>query len=306
MSGLRIGLQLTVVNTYGGAVWGDEVMAVGLADALRALPQVESCEIYAIDTIHDNLDLIISFYAWPETRLVRGPRMVWWYQAPRLDPSKGDAAASQAEYDAVLVAGPALGQEVIRHGCEQVLFVPMSANDAVYRPTPPRDEYRHPVVFVANHNRTREEVEQFILPLLPLGLAIYGSGWEREPELAASGVLKGRIHPSEVPALYSSSDLVLSCHTAWHRVNDVPTSRLWEATCCGAPVISDKVPTAERLFAHAIAFTDGGRDLVDEAAALLADPEQRRGLAEAARERVDAGLTFRHHARRILDFLGYA
>lgn len=305
MSGLRIGLQLTVINTYRGAVWGDEVMAVGLADALRAQPQVAECEVYGVETIHDNLDLIISFYAWPETRLVRGPRQVWWYQAPRLNHAAGPAAAAQGEYDAVLVAGPKLGQEVVAHGGEQVLFVPMSANGAVYCPRPAEDRYRHRIVFVANHNRTREEVEQFILPLLPLGLVIYGHGWEREPELAASGALKGGIHPSEVPALYSSCELVLSCHTPWHRVNDVPTSRLWEATCCGATLLSDRVPTAQNLFADTIAFTDGGDDLVRQAAALLADPARRQAMAAAARERVEAGLTFHHHARRILAFLGY-
>jgi len=306
MSGLHIGLQLTVINTYRGAVWGDEVMAVGLADALRARPEVAECEVYGVESIHDNLDLIISFYAWPETRLVRGPRQVWWYQAPRLNPAAGPAAAAQGEYEAVLVAGPQLGGEVRSYGAERVMFMPMSANDAVYHPRPPEDRYRHPIVMVANHNRTREEVERYILPLLPLGLVIYGHGWEREPELAASGVLRGGIHPSEVPALYSSCDLVLSCHTAWHRNNDVPTSRLWEATCCGATLLSDKVPTAEKLFAETIAFNDGGDDLVRQAQALLADPARRRAMAAGARERVEAGLTFRHHARRLLEFLGDA
>ncbi len=305
MSGLRIGLQLTVINSYRGAVWGDEVMAVGLADAFRARPEVAECEVYGAETVHDNLDLVLSFYAWPETRLVRGPRQVWWYQAPRLKADAGPAAASQGEYDAVLVAGPKLGQEVVAYGCERVLFVPMSANDAVYRPLPAIAGYRHPIVFVANHNRTRDEVERYILPLLPLGLVIYGNGWEREPELAASGALRGGIHPSEVPALYSSCDLVLSCHTPWHRVNDVPTSRLWEATCCGATLLSDRVPTAESLFANTIAFSDGGDDLVQQATLLLAEPERRRAMAAAARQRVEAGLTFRHHAGRILEFLGY-
>lgn len=304
MSGLRIGLQLTVLNTYSGAVWGDEVMAVGLADALRELPEVAEAEVYDTGTIHDQLDLVISFYAYPETRLVQGVRNIWWYQAPRLQADLGPAAASAHCYDAVLAAGPRLAAEVRAAGAERVLFVPMSANPAVYRPVEPRDEYRHPIVFVANHNRTREEVEQYILPLVPLGLAIYGSGWEREPELVAAGVLRGRIHPNDVPALYSSAKLVLSCHTPWHRTNDVPTSRLWEATCCGAAVISDRLPTAETLFADTIAFTAGGEEMVEVARLLLAHDDLRRSLAARARERVEAGLTFAHHARRILDFLG--
>ncbi|NUQ01366.1 MAG: phosphate/phosphonate ABC transporter permease, partial [Armatimonadetes bacterium] len=134
MSGLRIGLQLTVVNTYSGAVWGDEVMAVGLADALRAQPEVSEAEVYSSDTIHDNLDLVISFYAWPETRLVTGPRQVWWYQAPRLNREAGPAVEAASRYEAVLVAGPRLGQEATAAGAKRLLFVPMSANPAVYHP----------------------------------------------------------------------------------------------------------------------------------------------------------------------------
>lgn len=302
--GLRIGLQLPVVNTYGGAVWGDEVMAVGLADALRARPEVAECDVYSLATIHDNLDLIISFYPYPECRVVRGPRQVWWFQAPRLSPRFGPIDEAVPLYEAILCAGPQLVQHVRAAGCQRTLFVPMSANRTTYRPVAPRPEYAHPIVFCANHNRTREEVERYLLPLLPFGLTIYGSGWEKEPELVAAGCLKGRINPADVPALYSSCGLVLSAHTLWHRANDVPTSRLWEATLSGATILSDKVPTAEKLFGQTVVFSDGGPELAELAAWLLANDGPRRALAAAARERVEAGLTFEHHARRILEFLG--
>jgi glycosyltransferase involved in cell wall biosynthesis len=304
MRRLRIGLQLPIINTYGGAVWGDEVMAVGLADALRRCPQVADCEVHSVATIHDNLDLVISFYPFPECRVVRGPRQVWWFQAPRLKPPDGPIDDAVPHYEAILCAGPQLAARVKAAGAPRTLFVPMSANPAVYRPVEPRAEYTHPLVFCANHNRTREEVERYILPLVPLGLAIYGSGWDREPELVAAGCLKGRIHPHDVPALYASCKLILSAHSPWHRHYDVPTSRLWEATCCGATVISDRLPTAEKLFGNTIVFTDGGAELAELASWLLANDEVRVGLGRAARERVQAGLTFDHHARRILTFLG--
>ncbi|MBI2299552.1 MAG: glycosyltransferase [Armatimonadetes bacterium] len=303
MNGLRIGLQLTVVGTYTGAVWGDEVMAHGFADALRAQPEVAECEVWDPFTIHDNLDLVISFYAWPETRLVKGVRNVWWYQAPRLREELGPVTAAVPHYEAILAAGPTLQMEAAEAGAARTLLLPMSANPSVYRPVAPRPEYAHPIVFVANHNRTREEVERYLLPLLPLGLRIYGSGWEREPELVAAGCLEGRIHPHDVPALYSSSKLVLSCHSPWHRNHDVPTSRLWEATCCGALVLSDPLPTAETLFGDTLVFSAGGEELAEVAAILLEHDELRRARAAAARERVLAGLTFDRHARRVLDFL---
>jgi glycosyltransferase involved in cell wall biosynthesis len=302
--GLRIGLQLPVVNTYTGAVWGDEVMAVGLADALRRQPGVAEAEVYDLTTIHDNLDLIISFYPWPECRLVAGPRQAWWFQAPRLRPPDGPIDQAVPRYEAIFCAGPQLVGRVRAAGGQRTLFLPMSANPEVYRPVEPRPELTHPIVFCANHNRTREEIDRFIVPLLPLGLAIYGRGWEREPDLVASGCLRGAIHPHDVPALYSSCDLVLSCHTPWHRLNDVPTSRLWEATCCGAAILSDRLPTAEKLFGDTIIFSDGGDELARAAQMLLAQPELRRSLAQRARQRVVAGLTFDHHAARMLQFLG--
>lgn len=83
----------------------------------------------------------------------------------------------------------------------------------------------------------------------------------------------------------------------------MPTSRLWEATLCGAPIISDRLETAETLFGDTICFTDGGDDMVAKVAALLSDDSRRLAQAAAARERVGAGLTFDHHARRMLDFL---
>jgi spore maturation protein CgeB len=107
-----------------------------------------------------------------------------------------------------------------------------------------------------------------------------------------------------VPALYSSAKLVLSVHGVWHRAMDVPTSRLWEATACGAAVLSDPLPTAQALFEDTILWSEGGEDLRRKAEYYLAHEEERRSLAARARQLVLSRYTFDHHARRILHYLG--
>ena len=304
---MKIGLQLPVINTFRAAVWGDEVMAVGLADALSSLPEAEFAEVYSPVTIHDNLDIVINFYPFPDVRQVAGPAQFWWYQAS-ISPwvrNHPDFTKLLTLYRGFFVASPNLATELIELGVPQdkIMFLPMSANSRFYRPVAPQAKYAHNLVFCGNNHpgRTRETIERYLLPIRELGLVIYGNGWDDIPELKDCS--QGPMHPKEVPALYSSARIILSTHPQWHRLMDVPTSRLWEAAACSAFIISDKLPTARQLFGDTIVWTDGWDDLREKVRYYLEHEEERKQVAQEAYQLVLSQYTFDHWANKIMGFV---
>jgi len=302
---LKIGLQVPVINTFSGAVWGDEVMAVGLAEAFSQMDCVEMAEVYDPVTIHDNLDIIIYFYPYPQTRYIPGKYNIWWFQAPISQEAAGENFKRTISlYNAFFAAGPKLSEFLRRNGVSNPMFLPMSANHNFYKPVEPVDELSHEVVFCGNNNRTMEDIEKYLIPLVGLGLKIYGSGWESILQLKPA--VMGPLHPKYVPALYSSSKIILSAHTAWHRNMDVPTSRLWEALACEAFVVSDKLPTAMNIFGDTIAWTDGGEHLKELVAYYLENDNQRQQMAQKGRKLILENYTFEHHAKRIMEEVEHA
>ncbi|MBI4649967.1 methyltransferase domain-containing protein, partial [Candidatus Desantisbacteria bacterium] len=277
---LKIAIQLPVVNTFGRAVWGDEVMAVGMAQALTRLSEVEKVEIHDPVTIHDNFDIIINYYLHPQTRFVSGPFNIWWYQAPIFSQyTLENMPAILSLYDGFMCASPDLAKFLKKFNRESMIFT-MSSNEEYYHRVPSSDNFKADIVFCANNNRSLEDIKNYLIPLVPLGLKIYGSGWEKVPEL--KDAIKGPIHPKDVPALYSSAKLILSVHTKWHRENNVPTSRLWEASACRAPVISDKLPLAYELFGDSLIWTSGREDIVEKVKYYLQNEKELKEKAEKA------------------------
>ncbi|MBM4284057.1 MAG: glycosyltransferase [Deltaproteobacteria bacterium] len=301
---LRLGLQLPNINTFEGAVDGDEVMAVGMARVLSGLEQVEFAEVYDPVTVHDNLDVILHFYPFPLLRPVPGPRHYWWYQArvPEEWTANPEWRRCLALYEGFFAAGPALKQHLLSWGApaRKIALMPMSCDREVYRPRAPVEALAHPVVFCGNGGiRAPEEVHRYLTPLVDLGLAVFGSHWERFPELKAA--VRGPIRPTEVPALYSSAAIILSTHTAWHRRHNVPTSRLWEALGCDGVVVSDHLPWAEELFGDAVVWTGGFDDLREKVAYLLAHPEERERIKGKGRRLIDRRLSFNHYLPQLVE-----
>ena len=278
---LRIGLQIPKAGTFSKMVWGDEILAEGLADALSQLDIVDQAVVYTPVTIHSNLDLVLSFYPYPETLFVPEAANFWWLQAGVLqDESLSKIDAAIALYEDFFAAGTGVAKW-LRQYEREAAFMLMGADLGIYRPYPPAPQYRHNIVFIGNNYGRDEILERYLLPLVPLGLRIYGSGWEDVPELGEAFL--GSIHPREVPKVYSSAKIVLSVHKSWHARMDIPTTRLWEATACGAAVVSDPVSLGKQIFGDAIVWSEGGRDLVEKVQFLLENDGARQALKARAR-----------------------
>ena len=300
----RIGIQTVVVNSFGGHVWGDECMALGLARAFEARghgAQVVSRLSHDIASL--GLDVMIAMYLTGEIpgfpyriELPRPCLNLYWAQVPghhllaRRDPRfAGFLFASRSEMNA--------------SDAPRKLWLPMSADAEAYRPTEAPKEFD--VVFCANNTdaRTPARLAHYLEPILAvpgIKLCLRGSGWERTP-YAAHG--RGTIHPGEVPRLYAQAKLVLSIHSDAHFAADMPTSRLFEAAACGCAVVSDALPTAREIFGEAMSWIGGGAETTAQVAALLGDDHRRAQMGAEARAILLRGYTFDAHAERVLDFI---
>ncbi|MEX0606636.1 MAG: glycosyltransferase, partial [Halofilum sp. (in: g-proteobacteria)] len=82
-----------------------------------------------------------------------------------------------------------------------------------------------------------------------------------------------------------------------------PSVRLFEAAACGTPIVSDRCPGIDELFApdREIVLADSAED----ARACIRDlpEERRRELGDAARRRVLAEHTSAHRARDLEDYV---
>lgn len=301
---LHWAIQTVVVGTYGGAVWGDECMARGLAAALvRRGHRADVVSAVSHDIPRLGCDVMVAMYpTGPLPGLpyrIELPRVclnLYWAQVPghiRL-------AAGDRRFRAWLFASRTEMQEALGRPS---LWFPMAADPEAYRPVP--SPLSQEVAFCANHpaGRTPETLRRYLAPafdLLGSDLVIRGTGWEGTPYAAAS---RGPIHPGEVPSLYSSSKLVLSIHGDLHRSADMPTSRLFEAAACRSAIVSDELPTARELFGDTIAWTTGGDELRTQLVRLLGSASERERIAHGAHEVFRQHGTFDVQARRLEEFV---
>jgi len=166
-----------------------------------------------------------------------------------------------------------------------------------FRPEPTGP--RHELLFVGNSRRVRRHILEDVLPT-EHELAVYGTGWT--PELLDPRYLAGDLVPnSELGGHYAAASIVLSDHWPDMQAEGFMSNRLYDAAAAGAFVITDEVDGLEPEFDGGIvAYHDAGhlRALIDH---YLDHPEERRALAERARQAVLERHTFDHRAREIIE-----
>lgn len=130
-----------------------------------------------------------------------------------------------------------------------------------------------------------------------------GAGYPQDCGLTGNIDVVRQIPPADHPAVYSSSRLTLDLSSndaagmAWG-----PSSRLFEAAACGAPILSDRWAGLEQVFTP-------GREILtastaDEVLAALDMPaDALHAIGQAARERVLDEHTSDHRAGELLAML---
>ncbi len=122
----------------------------------------------------------------------------------------------------------------------------------------PDDKYKHDLLFVGNSRGVHRKIIKDLLPTEE-DLAVYGAGWEG---LIDTKYIKGEHIPNkELRKAYSSCKILLCDHWDDMRDKGFLSNRLFDASACGAFIISDKVRGVEDVFGDTMVTYDNPDDL---------------------------------------------
>lgn len=145
-----------------------------------------------------------------------------------------------------------------------------------------------------------------IEPLAPLGLKVWGMGWDASPTLdplfdrePVSGLKKTKV--------YNATRVNLNIQSVTYQLDGI-TCRPFEVAACGAFGLCEARPDVGRFFREGeeIATFSGAADLNDKVSYYLSHDSERREIARKGRDRVLADHTYVHRARQIVAAVGLA
>ena len=210
------------------------------------------------------------------------------------------------DYDIVLsyTGGRALEQLVTRLGARRAVALYGCVDPQVHHPVPPVDGYRCTLSYLGTYAEDRQAaLEQlFIEPARrspDTRFLIGGSQYPAEFPWTSNIHFAWHVPPPSHAAFFCSSRFTLNVtRGAMAEMGYCPSGRLFEATACGVPVISDTWEGVEHFFAPgseilAVNNTEGVLHALQ-----LGDAEISR-LAQRARERVLDEHTAAHRAREL-------
>lgn len=283
-------------------VWGDEVLAQGLAKALaRSHPaRVVSEDDIVTGVVDLSNDIVVYFRERFPKRL--GRHNILWLQNAResfhANLSRDDWQKlclddQIAEFDAIGCASSHWASRVTELGGRGFYF-PQFADVDVFRPSPPDFGVRLDLVYVSNNIKGEAVSREFLYPLCDYAaregvrFSIYGGGWQDAERFdLVRPFWKGPAPSHTVPMIYSSSKIVLNLHMSSHRSEGVITSRIYEALACGARVMSDSVMCSDEFFEGNCRIFEDRNEMMVSLQELLAEPaDVREAQAKAGREEV--------------------
>jgi spore maturation protein CgeB len=196
---------------------------------------------------------------------------------------------------------PAMIEE--RYGSPLARVLYCSADAGLYMPQPAEPKWA--LGYLGTYSEDRQPILQQLLlsPARTLPAEQFVVAGAQYPEQVAWPDNVARIEhlpPSQHPAFYASQRFTLNATRAdMKALGFSPSVRLFEAAACGTPVISDRWPGIETIFAPSreILLASSARDVVE----ILRDmpEERRRAVAEQARRRILSDHTSEHRARQL-------
>jgi spore maturation protein CgeB len=213
------------------------------------------------------------------------------------------------EYDVFLsfTGGPMLRELEERWGVKRALPLYCSVDPEVHRPVAPVDRYACALGYLGSYSHDRQPAVERLL-LEPARrkpddrFEAVMPGTPAEVVWPANVTFRSHLAPPEHAAFYSSNRITLNVtRQAMVRSGYAPSVRLFEASACGAPIVTDRWAGLETFFRPNDEILTA--DTTDEAleALALSDSELAR-IARAARERCLAEHTA---ARRAAELVRY-
>jgi O-antigen biosynthesis protein len=292
---LRWAIKLAAHPGPRGDGWGDVHFAAALVRALARLGQevvIDRRESHHRDS--SNLDDVVLTIRGLEEVLVQPGRvnLLWVISHPDLVTPR-----ELATYDAVFAASAQWSARMSAAG-NPVQPLPQATEHDRFNPDLPRPAEHHAVLFVG---RSRNVLRPIVRDAVQAGvdLSLYGDLWE---QFGLAKYVKAQYLPyQQVGSYYADADIVLNDHWDDMAAEGFVSNRLFDATACGARVVSDEVAGLDDLFSGLVQVYRSVDDLKrlcgPEGRAAFPDDESRRTVAK----RVAAEHSFDARARQLLD-----
>ena len=218
-------------------------------------------------------------------------------------------AEGLAPYDLVLsyTGGGALGALRERLGARRVEPLYGWADPSVYKRSAPAPQYRADLSYLGTYAADRQEALGRLL-LEPARaraerrFVIGGAQYPADFPWSDNIHFVRHLPPGEHPAFFSSSRLTLNItRGAMARMGFCPSGRLFEAACCGTPIVTDAWEGLETFFAaDEVVVCAGAGDVLE---AMDRSEEALAAMAGRARARVLDVHTASHRAARMVALL---
>jgi len=199
-------------------------------------------------------------------------------------------------YDRVYSPRTANLDDLRRHGCRRVEYLPFAVDPQLFFPEAPaeaeRPRYAADVCFVGGAEPARVAIVSRLIEG-GVNVALYGDYWDRHA--ATRPAWRGHVSPAIVRKATGAA--AVSLCLVRHANRDGHTMRTFEAAAMGACLLVEDTDEHRRLFGgedEIVAYFRSETDVLDRAKALLDDRERRQRLAAAARRFITCG----HHTYR--------
>jgi spore maturation protein CgeB len=216
------------------------------------------------------------------------------------------------------IQGDLLAEKILKWGLDRAWYLPAATDESVFRPGPIDPLYgakvslmgagypnrRHLLLQVAEHFEQKS--------ISGRDFKIFGSGWEKAPELLTSHLFEGgrRVSQAECVSIYRSSAINLNIHSgngdSFDTIGAFVNPRTFEVASCGGFQIVDQRDLLSDLFPKSnLAAIDNPKDLIPMIEEYLAAPEKRAFMAKEARKTVLSQHTYRHRLEAILKWASF-
>jgi spore maturation protein CgeB len=317
---LKIGFYITwnmgSLERKAGNVLGDELYALSLAKTLKQIDSQVEAEIYAPNRLPtQKLDLMVYMNDNEPRREWADKSVLYLQNAYGEGADRKLAKLRKRHYDGYAFISNKLLNTHIDDGYHGI-FLPFGVDVSTFYPRTHDPSLAFDVAYVGNDIKGVTRSQAYLEPAADFNFGLYGN-W-RVPKVRFKiwkkwflpsykkkfeQIARGKIPQEQVPVLYSSSKINLNC-TIQDCVNwDVITLRSLEVLACDGFLISDRVPSAERLFGDFIVFTEGHDDLNEKIHHYLANDERRKNLARAGGEYVRNNFSIQATAAHLLNYL---
>lgn len=291
----RISIKICAPNLREGCQWGDFHYACSLKQAFEQ--QGHHCRIDCQDTwnspaaLEDDIVIMLRGrhrYAVKEHQI----NLLWLISHP-------DRVTDEElnEYDHVFVASHEYTQKLSERLTTPVSCMYQCTNTKLFQPVQASEAPFSDILFVGSSRNTYRPIVRDAIDL-GINISIYGPLWE---QFIPPSLIKGEYIPNEqLYHYYSNCGILLNDHWDTMRQEGFLSNRLFDASSCGAFVITDAVLGLDRVFSNYIETYNSPKELKEKILYYSQNKAIRLQKAEAARQIVKTNHTFNHRVEQFL------